>query len=77
MLAIDQGIDTVCIDEAAGRRFARLSGLKLTGSLGILLTAKRQGQPIILRQAIARMKTKGIWLSDELVSLVLKRAGED
>jgi len=75
--AIDHGIDTVCIDEAAGRRVARLSGLKLTGSLGILLRAKREGHPVVLRQAIERMRDKGIWLSEELVSLVLKRAGED
>jgi predicted nucleic acid-binding protein len=75
--AINQGIDTVCIDEATGRRFARLSGLKLTGSLGILLRAKWQGHPIVLRHAIARMRTKWVWISDELVSLVLKRAGEE
>lgn len=75
--AINHGIDTVCIDEAAGRRFARLSGLKLTGSLGILLRAKREGHPVVLQQAIARMRARGIWLSDDLVSLVLKRASED
>jgi predicted nucleic acid-binding protein len=75
--ALNRGIDTVCIDEAVGRRFARLSGLKLTGSLGILLKAKRGGQPIVMAQAIARMRAKGVWLSDDLVSLVLKRAGEE
>jgi len=75
--ALNRGIDTVCIDEAAGRRFARLSGLKLTGSLGILLKAKRGGQPVVMAQAVARMRAKGIWLSDDLVSLVLKRAGEE
>jgi predicted nucleic acid-binding protein len=74
--ALNQGIDTVCIDEAAGRRFARLSGLKITGSLGVLLRGKREGHPIILQQAVERMRGKGIWLSNQLVSLVLRRAGE-
>jgi predicted nucleic acid-binding protein len=75
--ALNQGIDTVCIDEAAGRRFARLSGLKITGSLGVLLRGKREGHPIVLQQAIERMRGKGIWLSNQLVSLVLRRAGEE
>jgi predicted nucleic acid-binding protein len=75
--ALNRGIDTVCIDEAVGRRFARLSGLRLTGSLGILLKAKREGHPIVMEQAVARMRAKGVWLSDDLVSLVLKRAGEE
>ena len=28
-----------------------------------------------MAQAVARMRAKGVWLSDDLVSLVLKRAG--
>jgi len=35
--ALDHEVPTVCIDEIAGRRIARRCGLKLTGSLGILL----------------------------------------
>ncbi|WP_243448513.1 Uma2 family endonuclease [Candidatus Thiosymbion oneisti] len=53
--ALDHKIPTVCIDEIAGRRVARLCGLKLTGSLGILLRAKREGYPIVLKTAIRRM----------------------
>jgi predicted nucleic acid-binding protein len=45
-LAINENIQTVCIDEAAGRRVARLSGLSLTGTIGILLRAKKEGYPI-------------------------------
>lgn len=35
-LALNKNISTVCIDEAVGRRIARLSGLSVTGSIGIL-----------------------------------------
>ncbi len=34
--AIDKEIPSVCIDESAGRRLAKMHGLHLTGSLGIL-----------------------------------------
>ena len=74
--AINEGIKTVCIDETVGRRIARLSGLKLTGSLGILLKAKREGYPVLLNECIMRMRERGIWLSDRLVSNVLEQAGE-
>ncbi|MFP5269408.1 hypothetical protein [Coleofasciculus sp.] len=47
---MNENIQTVCIDEIAGRRIARLSGLSLTGSIGILLRAKREGYPISIQQ---------------------------
>jgi predicted nucleic acid-binding protein len=62
-LALNEGIDTVCIDETAGRRIARLHELKLTGSVGILVRAKQSGQIFSMREAIARMQTQGIRLS--------------
>lgn len=75
-IAMSEKIATVCIDEALGRRMARLNGLQLTGSLGILLRAKREGVPIALRDAIASMRNKGIWLSPGLEIEVLRAAGE-
>ena len=74
--ALDHEVPTVCIDEVAGRRVARLCGLELTGSLGILLRAKREGHPVLLATAIRRMKQRGIWLSARLVASVLNQAGE-
>lgn len=51
-LALDQEINTVCIDEPVGRRIARLNELKLTGSIGILLRAKREGHAFSIPEAI-------------------------
>lgn len=75
-LALLRKIDTVCIDEAAGRRIARLYNLKVTGSLGILLRAKKEGYQISLQESIEQMRKKDIYLSSQLVSIVLKMAGE-
>lgn len=74
--ALNQEIQTVCIDEAVGRRFARLSGLQLTGSIGILLKAKQQGQAIVMEQAIAQMLDQGIRLSKTVIDVALGQAGE-
>ena len=75
-LALMKKIDTVCIDETIGRRIARLYNLKVTGSLGILLRAKKEGFPISLKQAIGKMQKKDIYLSSSLINSVLTLAGE-
>jgi predicted nucleic acid-binding protein len=74
--ALDRNVKTVCIDEAVGRRIARLNGLTLTGSLGIMIRAKREGHRFMLHKAVKRMQAHGIWLSDRLVAAALQQAGE-
>lgn len=76
-LAINENIQTVCIDEVAGRRVARLSGLSLTGSIGILLRAKREGYPISIQEAISQMLNRGIRLSPTVINFALLQAGEN
>ncbi len=75
-MALNKNIQTVCIDEAVGRRIARLSGLSLTGSIGILLRAKQEGYPVNIRQAIERMLNRGIRLSASVINFALSQAGE-
>lgn len=76
-LALLRKIDTVCIDETVGRRMARLYNLKVTGSLGVLLRAKNEGFPVLLKESIEKMQAKDIFLSPNLISVVLKMAGEE
>lgn len=74
--AIDTKTPTVCIDEAVGRRIARLHGLKVTGSIGILMAARNRAMDLSVRESIASMKRAGIRLSDKVVSHALKLANE-
>ncbi|MDT8441935.1 MAG: DUF3368 domain-containing protein [Desulfuromonadales bacterium] len=74
--ALDQGITIVCIDEAVGRRVARLNGLALTGSLGVLLRAKQEGAAISIRTAIDNMQRHRIRISKELAAAAIKMVGE-
>ncbi len=69
--ALQQGINRVCIDETIGRRVARLSSLSVTGSIGILLKAKSIGYPVSMPEAIGRMRERGIWLSNAVISFAL------
>ena len=65
------------IDEPTDRRVARLSGLSLTGSVGILLRAKREGDSFSIQNAIQRMQDRGIWLSERVVTFAVSQAGEE
>jgi len=75
--ALQKNLSTVAIDEKAGRRVARLNGLKVTGSLGILIKARQQGLIGSLAQCISKMRFKGIWISEALVRNSLLSVGEN
>lgn len=75
-LALDENIYTVCIDEHMGRRIARLNGLKLTGSIGVLIRAKYDGFDFSMREAINRMQSQGIYLSQNVIDFALKQVNE-
>lgn len=76
-LALDQGISLVLIDERRGRMVARTLGLRVTGSVGVLLRAKKEGRLPSVRRCIDEMRAKGVWLSERLRGSVLREAGED
>ena len=74
--ALNQNLTTVAIDETAGRAVARLHGLQVTGSLGILLRAKTEGHITSLSHCIQKMRYHGIWISNALEKHVLTNANE-
>ncbi len=74
--AIVENLKYVCIDEAAGRRIARLHDLNLTGSIGILIRAKKSGFSFSMKDAINNMTEKGIWLSRGVIEFALTETGE-
>jgi len=75
-LALNEGITHVCIDEPVGRRLARLCGLNVTGSVGVLLRARREGRIASMRQTVDRMRAHGIWLSESVIAFALRESGE-
>lgn len=74
-IALQEGLELVCIDEVTGRRVARLSQLKLTGSIGILLKARSMGFRVSIPEALNRMRARGIWLSESVVRFALEQSG--
>ncbi len=75
-LALDEGIAQVCIDELKGRRMARAVGLQVTGALGLLGKAKRDGIIPAVRPYLDRALQAGIRYHPDLVHRFLEALGE-
>lgn len=67
----------VLIDERKARKIARgVYGLNVTGSAGILVEAKDRGLVENVGEELERMKDRGYWIHDSIVSAAVKAAGE-
>ena len=75
-LALELHADLVIMDERLGRRHARRLGLSLTGTLGVLLKAKKKGLIPNVGALASAMQAHGFRLADTLVTRTLAMAGE-
>lgn len=76
ILAQEVDADLVLLDERQARGYARYLGLPMTGTLGILMKAKKQGFLEKIQPAIRELRGNEIRLSDALIERALREAGE-
>ena len=75
-LAREQQSGLVILDERLARRHAMRLGLTVTGVLGVLIQAKRQGHVEAVRPLLDQLRAGGIHLDDGLIQTTLALAGE-
>jgi predicted nucleic acid-binding protein len=75
-LAQELNASLVILDERMGRRYARRLGIRLTGTLGVLLRAKQQQLIPAVGPLIRGMQEAGIRFGGPLVDQVLRVAEE-
>jgi predicted nucleic acid-binding protein len=68
--------DWVFIDEKIGRNMAEYLGLRVTGTLGILLKAKQQGLIASFKECVTTMQNQGIYYHPDLLKKLLNQVGE-
>ncbi|GAB6102784.1 hypothetical protein JCM16138_20070 [Thermococcus atlanticus] len=66
----------VVLDDKDARKVARGFGLRVTGTLGLLLLAKRKGLIDAIGPYIEGLRKHGFRISDEIVRKILESAGE-
>lgn len=76
ILAQEQKADLVIIDDNAAKKTAKYLGITVTGTLGVLLKAKRQGIIEEICPLLFEMKLNGFYLDSKLENMVLEQAGE-
>jgi len=76
-VAQEVGADLLLLDEKEARRVATKLGIRLLGTVGLLLWAKREGQLAEIRGPLeALQKRAGFRISEELCKRVLGEAKE-
>lgn len=75
-IARESGFRRVCIDEFAGRRYAKLLGLEVIGTLGVLLIAKEKGYIREIKLCIEKLISHNRHISSAVCNEVLRKAGE-
>lgn len=77
MQAFEQHASIVIIDDQDARRVTRRLGLKLIGTIGLLLVGKKRGIVSSVRAEIEQLEASGFWISKSLRLEALKEAGEN
>jgi predicted nucleic acid-binding protein len=69
--------DWVVIDEKIGRNMAEYMGLRVTGTLGVLLKAKQQGLITSFLGSVKDMQAQGIYYQSTLINKLASTVDED
>ncbi len=76
-LAFEIDDSILVLDDRKARKFASSLGLKLTGTLGILLKAKHLGVLPSMKQILDELIKTDFRISQEIIDRMLKEAGEN
>lgn len=76
VLAKEMQADLLLLDEEKARKSAVRAGFKVMGLIGILIVAKRLGLITNIRTYIEKLQREKFRISDKIVNMALKQAGE-
>ena len=77
-LAVELKADYLLIDEIKGRQIAENYGIKVTGILGVLIKAKKDGLITELKPYLQRLvNDAGFWLNPKLIKKILEMVNEN
>jgi predicted nucleic acid-binding protein len=75
-LALEYEESLLIIDEIKGRKAAKEMGILVTGSLGVLITAKNKGHLTAVKPIIDKILNTNFRISKELIERVLDKVNE-
>jgi predicted nucleic acid-binding protein len=75
-LAAEHENSLLIIDEIKGRKAAKEMGISVTGSLGVLVAAKKKGHIRTVKPLIEKIQKTNFRISEELIEQVLVKVNE-
>ena len=76
LLAEEKQADLLIMDDNAAKKTAKFLGFNVTGTLGILLKAKREGYINEVRPLLDKLQDTGFYVSPKIRQYVLEEAEE-
>jgi predicted nucleic acid-binding protein len=77
VLSLELGAQLVLLDEKEGRHVAQRLGLRLLGTLGVLLQSKKRGAIVAVRPLLDELRARaGFYIGEDLYRQVLVLADE-
>lgn len=77
VLALENGIENIFMDDFKGRKMAQLKGLSPIGTVGALLQAKRNGYLNQIKPSLDKLIVHQIRIGKSLYTQAIQLAGED
>ena len=76
VLALQESADLIILDDYEARELARTYGLKITGTIGLLIKARHEGDISSIGEMLKKLRMTGFWLSDDLYTKIRRDGGE-
>jgi predicted nucleic acid-binding protein len=76
ILAMEKSADLCIFDDLLARKYAKMFDLNVTGTLGVLIAAKKGNYIDSAKLLLDELVSVGMYVSEELYSTVLSLAGE-
>ncbi len=76
LLAQETEADLLIMDDNAAKKTAKFLGFTVTGTMGVLLRAKREGLITEVKPLLERLIEDGLFVSPTVQNYVLEQAGE-
>lgn len=72
VLALEHSFDWVILDDADARFIAERLGLKVVGTIGLILKAYKMGKVSNPKNILRNLKDKGFWLNEKIYQKIIK-----
>lgn len=76
-LAAEHNKSLLIIDEVKGRKIAKEMGVRITGSLGVLVAAKSKGHIKAVKPILEKMEQTNFRISKDLIEKILNKVEEN